>query len=239
MLTLVDTRRRFGVWLAALTPDLGAERVGLAGGTYHSLLSPLRPRTATVRKDMFAVVRGIDERATRMLGWSAEQMVGVRSLEFCHPDDQQRAVRSWMQLASDKQNQRVRFRHQCQDGTWLWVECENTYVDAEDPDEVEVVAQLSDISDEMAAYEVVHQREKLFRRLAESLPIGLAQVSPEGCVTYANGRLARILGLPVGAMLGRRIEIGVEEDHTAVQAALDAALASGGDQELEISGPSC
>jgi PAS domain S-box-containing protein len=169
-LTFIDARHRHGVWFGVLSePDSGAGRpdqtADLAG-----LAVPVRPRTASIRKTAHAIITAIDDRTTRMLGWTAEQMVGARSSEFLHPDDRERAVANWMEMLSRQESQRVRLRHQCQDGSWLWVEMENIYEHAESFDDVVVMTQLSDISDEMAAHEALDQREKLFRRLAESLP---------------------------------------------------------------------
>jgi PAS domain S-box-containing protein len=169
-LTFIDVRHRFGVWLAAFTAQRdGAGSIVLPG----PLLVPLRPRTATVRKSAHAIITGIDDRTTRMLGWTAEQMVGARSTEFIHPDDHERAVANWLEMLSKQESQRVRLRHRCLDGSWLWVEIENTYQGADNPEDIVVIAQMSDISDEMAAHEAVNQREKLFRRLADSLPMFL------------------------------------------------------------------
>jgi diguanylate cyclase (GGDEF)-like protein/PAS domain S-box-containing protein len=220
-LTLIDMRHRFGVWLATLTPGPEA----------------LRPRTATLRKDMFGVIKAIDERTARMLGWSPGEMVGSRSLEFVHPDDHPLVIANWMELVSGRHGRRVRLRHRCRDGTWLWLECENTCLDTDGPypDRVEVVTQLYDISDEMAAHEAVRQRERLLHALAESLPIGLLQVSTEGSVIYANACLSSILGLEEGKTVGGLVTIGTGEDYPAVKAAFDAALSTGGDQELEVS----
>jgi PAS domain-containing protein len=90
-LTMIDARERYGTWLAALTPDDEASGSGpetLAG----PLVVPTRPRQATMHKNMTAVVTAVDDNVSRMLGWDAEQLVGSRSSEFIHPDDQERAV---------------------------------------------------------------------------------------------------------------------------------------------------
>ncbi len=51
----------------------------------------------------------------------------------------------------------------------------STSTGADDPDDVVVTAELSDISDEMAAHEALHRREQLFHGLAESLPTGVSR----------------------------------------------------------------
>jgi diguanylate cyclase (GGDEF)-like protein/PAS domain S-box-containing protein len=230
-LTFIDVRHRFGVWLAAFTAQRdGAGSIALPG----PLLVPLRPRTATVRKNAHAIITGIDDRTTRMLGWTAEQMVGARSTEFIHPDDHERAVANWLEMLSKQETQRVRLRHRCLDGSWLWVEIENTYQGADNPEDIVVIAQMSDISDEMAAHEAVNQREKLFRRLAESLPIGLLQVDRDGALVYGNSRLAAILGVAPTATLDEHLATVTGPDRGALESAFAEVLRHATDQTLEI-----
>jgi diguanylate cyclase (GGDEF)-like protein/PAS domain S-box-containing protein len=229
-LKILDMRHRFGIWLAALAPSVEDRPLGTA--PLERLPAPLRPRSATMRLDMFANIMAVDERTVRMLGWPADQMIGARGLEIVHPDDHERVVSDWLQMLSDKQGKRHRLRYRCRDGTLLWVESESSYLDADDPDDVEVVVQLHDISEEMAAHEATRHRERLFRRLAESLPVGILQLGQDGCVTYVNERFAQILGFPAGSVVGTRPEIGTEEDRRAVSAAVEAALDATGDQEL-------
>src|ERR1035441_4557312 len=120
-------------------------------------------------------------------------MVGSRSTEFLHPDDLDRAVATWMELLASLGSQRVRVRHRCATGHWLWVEVENVHNGALSPDEVDVVAHISDISEEMDALEAVRRREQLFSRLAESLPTGVLQLRHDGSAVYSNARLRAML----------------------------------------------
>lgn len=234
--TILDARSRYGVWIGALTfgerdRDGGASSATAVEG---ALLVPLRPRTATIVKNMFAVISEIDERATRMLGWTPEQMLGIRSLEFIHPDDQERSVANWMDLLSSQESQRVRYRHQCADGNWLWVEVEHVYHAADDLDDAVVTANISDISDEMAAHESVHRSEQLFRRLAESLPAGVLQVDTDRNVVFANASLGRILGNPGATSLDEHFVTIVPSDRVALETAFAAVLDDGIDQALEV-----
>ena len=234
--TILDARSRYGVWIGALTfgerdRDGGASSATAVEG---ALLVPLRPRTATIMKNMFAVMTEIDERTTRMLGWSPEHMLGIRSLEFIHPDDQERSVANWMDLLSSQESQRVRYRHRCADGSWLWVEVEHVYHAADDLDDVVVTANISDISDEMAAHESVHRSEQLFRRLAESLPAGVLQVDTDRNVVFANASLGRILGNPGATSLDEHFVTIVPSDRVALETAFAAVLDDGVDQELEV-----
>lgn len=234
MLTFVDGRSAYGVWLGVLSDAADDASASGPDAWADGALLTRRPRTSTIHKNMFAVMTAVDERALRMFGWTDAEMVGVRSLEFIHPDDHERAIANWMELLSCQTSQRVRFRHLCKDGTWLWVEAENTYLAAEDPDDTVVVAQLSDISDEMEAHESVRRRERLFRRLAETLPNGVLQVDADRVVVFANARFAAILGVEHAESLADYVANIEADDLPALMAAFDAAIDEGIDGEVEV-----
>jgi diguanylate cyclase (GGDEF)-like protein/PAS domain S-box-containing protein len=163
-------------------------------------------------------------------------MRGQRSAEFIHPDDHDRALFAWMEMLGTRRNQRVRLRHRCADGTWLWVEIENSLDPSADGDHTKAVVttQINDISDEMAAHEALDRQERLFRRLAESLPIGLIQLEPDGTLAYANSRLGRILGVEAPGSLDEQLATVAARDRPALSAALAAALEHGKEQEIEV-----
>jgi diguanylate cyclase (GGDEF)-like protein/PAS domain S-box-containing protein len=232
-LSVFDARERFGVWVAALTDD-GQRARSSSELVAGALVVPSRPRLATSHKSMTAILTEIDANVTGMLGWSSAQMLGVRSSEFVHPDDYDRAVASWMDLLAHRGTQRLRFRHRCRDGSWLWVEVEQVHNGAEDPDEVDVVSYISDISAEMAAHEAVARREQLFRSLAESLPTGVAQIQQDLSVVYANVRLRAILGVVPMASMSDLLAGFADGDRSRVSDAVSAALGQFEDRELEV-----
>ena len=235
-LTMIDMRQRLGVWIACLSPaETTAEQARFADDLAGALATSVRPRTATMRKSEHAVVIDIDDRASRMLGWAPGQMAGKRSTEFLHPDDHERAIVAWLDLLAKKGSQRVRSRHRCADGTWLWIETEHTYLPADgEGEKPTVLAELTDISDEMKAHEDLGRRERLFRRLAESLPLGVLQVDADGGLLYVNNRLATIVGTQAPPTLQEIAAALVASSRPGFDAALMAALAHGRDGELEV-----
>ena len=83
---------------ASMASSLGsssgpARREALAHGIE---LDDAPPRLARVRKNELAEFVAVDDATQQILGWSAEEMIGRRSLELIHPDDQELAIRSWM-----------------------------------------------------------------------------------------------------------------------------------------------
>jgi diguanylate cyclase (GGDEF)-like protein/PAS domain S-box-containing protein len=235
-LTMIDMRHQLGVWIASLSPaETTAAQARFADDLAGALATSVRPRTATMRKSEHAVILDIDDRASRMLGWAPGQMAGKRSTEFLHPDDHERAIVAWLDLLGKKGSQRVRSRHRCADGTWLWIETEHTFQPADSEGEKPtILAELTDISDEMKAHEDLGRRERLFRRLAESLPLGVLQVDADGGLLYVNNRLGAIVGTEAPPSLGELAAALVAGSRPGFDAALKAALADGCDGELEV-----
>jgi diguanylate cyclase (GGDEF)-like protein/PAS domain S-box-containing protein len=84
------------------------------------------------------------------------------------------------------------------------------------------------------AYEAVRQRERLFHRLAESLPDGLFLVDDDKEIVYANARLGSILGVRDAPDLTRQLASVVPDDRARLVAALEAAVHDRRDRQVEI-----
>ena len=225
----LDARARHGVYVGIV--------VGGDAAALRSLpeIGPTPPRIARVRKNEVAVFLEVDEATPKILGWTAADMVGLRSLDFIHPEDQDRALESWMQMLSEPGTVQppVRLRHRRSDGSWAWFEVTNHNLLA-DPDCGYVLAEMIDISEEMAAHEALRAREQLLHRLAEVLPIGVFQVLSDRRIVYTNERLSSILGLEPAVTVDAQLATVSREDWPTLDAALDAALDDGIDGDLEI-----
>ncbi len=136
----------------------------------------------------------VDDAVRGMLGWSPGDLIGRRSLDFIHPDDQALAIDSWMQmLGSPGLSHRVRLRHARKDGSWLWVEITNVN-QLNDPLESHVITELLDVSDEMAALEALRAQKEMLQKLAEALPNGVVRFECDGRIDYVNRHLAEVMG---------------------------------------------
>ena len=157
----LDARARYGVYFGMIVGGDAATLKGLPQ------IGPTPPRMARVRKNEGSVFIEVDEAITKILGWTAADMVGLRSLEFIHPEDHDRAIDSWMQMLSEPGTFQppVRLRHRRSNGSWTWFEVTN-HNHLADPDSGYVLAEMIDISDEMAAHEALRDRVRLFAALA-------------------------------------------------------------------------
>jgi diguanylate cyclase (GGDEF)-like protein/PAS domain S-box-containing protein len=188
VLHMMDARPSCGCFLAVSVPT-SDRAVDLERETASA---PARPRLARVVKDQIAVIVEVDEALPLLLGWAPEDLIGHRSSDFVHPDDQELAVASWIEmLAAPGLGRRVRLRHACKDGTWAWFELTNHNLLEE---RGHVLCEVVDISEEMAAHEALRAREQLLDRLAESLPVGVVQTAADGRVVYANSQASSLFG---------------------------------------------
>jgi diguanylate cyclase (GGDEF)-like protein/PAS domain S-box-containing protein len=227
-----DLREVHGVILAVYVPageDDSPTEVADAAPAGRTL-----PRFATIHKDDRSFIIKVDQAITEILGWSAEEMVGRRSLDFIHPDDHPLAIDNWVQMqAVSGMGRRVRLRHRHRDKSWVWFEVTNHNL-LDDPDQRCVISEMVDISDEMIAQEALRAREEVLARLAETIPLGLLQTDANGGVTYTNDRLHEILGVKRTATFWEQLSTVAEADRQALMAALDGVRDQGADADAEV-----
>jgi diguanylate cyclase (GGDEF)-like protein/PAS domain S-box-containing protein len=232
MLCMLDLRERHGVLVSiALLGDLDAAEMEAAREEYSDAV----PRFCRMTKDPQALILGVDDALTKILGWTAEDMAGRRSLEFIHPDDHQVAIENWMQMMSRSGlGTRVRLRHRRKhDDAWIWFEVTNQNL-LEDPEHGCVITDMLDISEEMAAHEEIRARQQLLDRLAGAVPVGLLQIDALERVVYTNERLHQIVGVGVAETAREQLANVIEEDRERLNDAFVAALGFGSEADLEV-----
>lgn len=232
LLHYLDLREEFGVLLRMLVSGTAGREVG-AGLSSEDMVAS-RPRLGFMTKDERATIVSVDESATRMLGWAADDMIGRRSVEFIHPEDHTRAIDNWMarRTSPTAGTRTVRLRHLRPDGSWLWVEISNEFVERDGS--VSVHTQIIDISSEMAASEALRRSEALFRLVTDTVPVGLFHVSCEGDVVFVNPVAQRLLGAAIPesrAELCQLLAPGREGD---LEEAISQVLDEGGEAHLDL-----
>ena len=181
-----------------------------------------------MHKSDIGIITQVDASASAMLGWRPDQLLGLRSTELIHPEDLDRAVTSWMELYFHKGRQSVRVRHRCSDGSWLWVEVENVHNGAEEPAVVDVVAHITDISEEMAANEALARREQRIRALVEHSSDVVSLLDHDLRVLWQAASVRGLLGLEPGSLDHATItSIAHPDDQNMLETFLRAQPAGG------------
>ena len=249
--TVADGSSRLEVHLVSapdtVTTVFMVDLTAIHGTFFYVLLMPVgmdhlaRPdreevvtsRLTWTKKDDTAAFLDADPHFHRVLGWTRDEILAGRSLNFIHPDDHEVALDNWMtMLASGGDGQRVRLRHLHKDGEYVWVEIANAnnLDDASDP---HVLAHMIDISEEMAAQTALAEREQLLNRLAEALPSGLLHVRADRTVVYTNERFHAIVAVGSADVVDKQLSTVIREDWSSLMGALDTAL-SGEDVDVEV-----
>jgi diguanylate cyclase (GGDEF)-like protein/PAS domain S-box-containing protein len=231
MFQALDVRSALGVLAVLFVPADVHERKPVVRRAQGA---PTTPRVATVRKDARSCFTEVDAATSQILGWTAEEMVGRRSLDFIHPEDHQLAIENWMAMLSTAGHVRaVRLRHGRRDGSWAWFEVTNDN-HLSDPERGYVACGMVDISAEMAIQEQLRAREQLLDRLAEAIPLGLLQVDTARRMVYTNDRLHQITEIDRQETVQEQFSSVVEADRAVLDAALDSVLGEGTSADIEL-----
>ena len=226
LLHLIDLRERYGVIVGVF--------IGNLTGVAPLESSPFAPRLAVMFKDELSVITGIDDAVTAMLGWTADEMVGHRSLEFIHLQDQDYAVATWLRMLSvPGASTRTRLRHRHRDGSWRWLEVTNQWLD--NSKDRRVVTQLIDVGSEVDALNALRANERLLSRLADALPVGVLYVDADHRIAYCNSRMTDLVGVAPGHRIEDQLGNVVAADRPRILSALEAALTTGEDSDIEVS----
>lgn len=197
-ITFFDLRDVHGFLIIVIVMGVSdAQEVG--GAPEEAFSGPTR--FARMIKDGTARILDVDEAFERMMGYPRADLIGRRIVEFVHPDDHQVAIQQWMQMCELPGPSRpVRLRQRASDGRWIWLEVTN-YNRLDHPEHGDVLADMVDISEEVAAHEALRARQQLLEQVTASVPIGLLHADGDGRLLYANDRLTELTGLRAGVPL--------------------------------------
>lgn len=226
-----DLRHHHHMMVLVFVP--GAADIDFLDDVLDPIAAPARLGTTT--KNEAAVITSADEALTQILGWPTNELVGRPTLDFIHPDDREVGIEAWMQmLAAPGPGRRIRLRHQHSDGRWVWLEITN-HNRLHDPEHEDVLCQMVDISEEMAANESLRAREQLLAQLTDTVPIGLFHASIRGEMLFANRRLQEVTGTAPCNTLEEQLAGVIAQDREAVAGTLRMARSgSGADVEFAL-----
>ena len=190
-------------------------------------------------RNAWGIITYVDESIVDMLGWTPEQLVGLPSTNFLHPEDQPSGIAAWMEMITEPGAVRVwRGRYRAADGSWRWVETVNEN-HLEDPEEVVRTSMTRVTVEQVGVEEELRARKQLLSRLSDALPVGLVQIDARRTITFTNDQLHAIVGAPPAATIDALLAGVVADDQPLLDGALTAVLAdqSVDDVELRLEAP--
>ena len=174
---------------------------------------PREPSCVLIRNEMGGIVAAHGE-VFVVLGWDAEEIVGLSSTALIHPEDQTGAITAWLQmLDTPGASMSWRGRYRARAGTWRWVESLNIN-NLDDPSDPRVTSSLRPVAaEEVGIEEELRSRKQLISRLSDSLPVGLFQIDLRRHLTFTNDRLHVILQTPDAATVEAQFAAVHPDDH--------------------------
>lgn len=145
-------------------------------------------------------LRWVSPSAELVLGYRPEDLVGREGLELIHADDVSDVLARFGSAESsggDVVRMRARHRH----GGWRHLGVVFTNL-VDDPGVRGVVVNARDITATAMAEEIARSGTELFRRFAESAPVGILFTDADARATYVNDRWVEIAGIPRERALG-------------------------------------
>jgi two-component system sensor kinase FixL len=146
----------------------------------------------------------------RTLGYTREELMAKRFLDFVHPDDLDRTREAVSTLTSQQKVYFFENRYRCKDGTYRWLQWSST------PAGKLIYAAARDVTEHKQAEENLRKSEERFRMLVETMNEGLGVQNENGLWTYVNDELCRMLGRLPGDINGHPVTKFLDESNRNV-----------------------
>lgn len=144
--------------------------------------------------DNNGTVHYISPNCERLLGFSAQELIGTSGLDNLHPDDVDALTEGLRaQLAGGSDARPVQYRQRRRDGSWLWLEATARELPAELGLNA-VIVNARDVSERRRADIAVSEAQSRFRSAFATSPLGIAFTNLDGRFTWVNRALADTLG---------------------------------------------
>jgi diguanylate cyclase (GGDEF)-like protein/PAS domain S-box-containing protein len=155
----------------------------------------------------------------RILGYSPDEMVGMKTFDLIHPDDRHAASQGMASLLTKPRSSQVSCRRlRRMDGSWRWVESTATNLLLE-PTVRAIVVNYRDVTERRLADEALRESEERFRSIQESALDAIITMNAEGLITSWNPQAEITFGWTSDEVVGRLLSETIippksREDHT-------------------------
>jgi PAS domain S-box-containing protein len=149
-----------------------------------------------------------------ILGYSPEEITGVTTVDFVHPDDRERRKAILQQLATGAVEQATsihRVRHKA--GHWIWMEVRLKLIrDPATNEPHELVVVMRDITERKTAEAVLQESEQRYRWLAENTSDIIVLANDKGHRLYISPAAEAILGYTPDELIAMRMHETLHAD---------------------------
>ena len=131
----------------------------------------------------------------RVFGYTQDEFIGSAYQAFVHPDDLPANVATATDaIMAGRRTWSSRYRLRHRNGSWRWVD--TRFTDLHDNPAVGgIVANIRDVTDEASAVQALEESESLYRSMVETAAEGICIYDLDGRISFANPRMAELLGM--------------------------------------------
>ena len=175
-------------------------------------------------------VRGIDPNRAMcdLIGYSAAEFAALGPDDFIHPDDMGIGADDLRRLLSGEIESCVYEKRLVRsDGGVIWAELTLSGASYRDGVPEYGICQIQDITDRREALDSLRASEQRLRKLVETAHEGIWILDADDSTTFANGRLADMLGYEAHELIGRSVYDFLGEQGRSVMRARIAARRRG------------
>ena len=146
--------------------------------------------------DADGCLRYVNPSAAAALAWNEGETLDLMALHWVHVDDRA-MVRSALTTVSEPGAMARRtYRLLGADGEWHWVDGTVTNC-LDDPDIHGLIVNLREVTERVEAETALLSSESRYRLIAETAQEGIWVTDPDGRTSYANQKMAELLGRPL------------------------------------------
>jgi diguanylate cyclase (GGDEF)-like protein/PAS domain S-box-containing protein len=129
-----------------------------------------------------------------MLGYTSDELLGLRFQDITHPDDIASDLALYDDLVAGRRDHyQLEKRYLRKDGTHVWVRLTVSFLESSVERRQYTTAMVEDITDRKATEQELRESEERYRRLVEVSPDAIAVYS-DGKLVYVNPAAVRLLG---------------------------------------------
>jgi two-component system, sensor histidine kinase and response regulator len=141
----------------------------------------------------------------RMLGYTEQELAGLRFVDITHPEDADRTLQLGRQLFSGEiPGYQAEKRYVTKDQRVIWADLTASLIRGPDGQPLYALEVIEDISARREAEQILETSERRFRALIEKSSDCLSLISPSGTILYdAEPATLRNLGYARGEITGR------------------------------------
>ncbi|MHA2283161.1 MAG: PAS domain S-box protein [Promethearchaeota archaeon] len=143
----------------------------------------------------------INPQVSEVFGYSSDEIIGKKSLDFVHPDDISRTIEAIKRTAKTREiiSTEIRIRHK--KGYFVPTSAKGRLVEYDNQDRI--VAILRDITEIKEAQRVLTESDHKYREIIENIEDGYFELDLEGNYTYINDYTSNFLGILKEDLIGK------------------------------------